>query len=217
MERGIATKGIFDKADLLDVLISYEKKIKESDLVSKIPLQNLYFGSDKNVYIGINLKISKLDYLFMIDTGATMNLMKKEISTALGLTSSFQQTTTVGSGGVGLIGSSVVHVNSCKVGNNTLNFNAAVLENSNTIPSSAAGLVGLGFLHALVGQPRTVLKFDFQKMLLLHGPKEYLLTPSTELKAYPIEFKRIYAGLLAIDVYVETERSGKQPQVTFNF
>jgi len=213
IDRGYNAKGIFDRNDLLDLLI--DRKAKIADVTSYISLEQLSFG-DKNSYIGLTIQISKEKLLFMVDTGATMNLIKREVSSRLGLAASAQQTYTVGSGGLGPIGSSTVAVENGIIGSIQLSFTAAVLENSNMIPSTASGLLGLGFLQSLATRfgPKTLLKFDFNSMRLQLGSRESLLTPLIQLNSFCVKSRRIYAGLLVVDVYIGNDQSGKSIQVS---
>lgn len=132
------------------------------------------FGNTQRTdYFALQLQLQNSDGIrvskrFMLDSGASISLLKKEIMSQLGLPVLPQITAMVSVGGTGFSPSASSKVSVpiasmlCTRGTKTgalplKNIEFTVLENPAAIPSDAAGLLGLDFLSKL-GQD---VLFDF--------------------------------------------------------
>ena len=210
----VSTKGIFEKKELADLLHSKEVEFRKSSDATfnsksfsvplvEIPLKD---NSDKNVkkYVGVDLNVNGKVVRFMIDTAASMNLIKPDVANMLGLQAQASNQFTTGLGGGGTIGSKMVNL----VGASTTSNIAipaqqcAVLDNAAVLPFSAAGLLGLGFLRTLPG----LAEFDFKNMVFtagLPGLDSSSRSPLSRLKLEQrgkITLRDIYTGLVTCEI-----------------
>merc|ERR1712023_335697 len=84
-ENNINTMGEFEKKGLAEILLQHEKKYLHDARITSVPLVNITsFTSTDKSYIGVELQTSgqsgKNDgMLFMLDTGATINLIRPDV------------------------------------------------------------------------------------------------------------------------------------------
>jgi len=216
-------KGLFDKDELSSLLLSKEiKYLSNSQEIIEVPLMDIELGVKNTFgikkYIGIDIIINDGHQgRFLIDTGATMNLIKADFCTKNGL--QLQQNTafTYGLGGSGSIGSYKTTISKFNIKDSRYcisNIDLAVVDKSIILPDGVDGLLGLSFLEQL-----NLVEFDFQNKALRFDP--YFLTSSSSSSSTttssssssllsPLEksvydeivTRRIYTGLVVADCYI---------------
>eukprot|EP01041_Mallomonas_annulata_P005049 gene5049-10114_t len=195
VENNIDTKGLFDKEDLAAVLLQLELSRRKS--VSTLPLIDVTFADMKKTYKAINLIINNEKYLFMIDTGSSINLITKATRAKLSLNSSMQPTYTQGLGGGGTISAATVFIPEYSILNKKYSMEAIVLENASILPPNAAGLLGLSFLSQL-----GTVDFNFKEKTLSFGSSMNILSPLQKNNFHEINTRRIFSGLMVTDIFL---------------
>jgi len=173
--KGVSTRGLFERHELLSKLMSVEPSsapAPNTHSFCEFPLVDIPLGPSKSCLgIDITLNSGGGKVRFMIDTAASLSLIKSSKSKELGLASESATTSTAGLGGTGSIASRV-----CKLGNVVLspsptssssvrveNLELAVLDRDNALPPQCDGLLGLDFLTKL---PKSLSEFDFGRRVL---------------------------------------------------
>ena len=195
------TRGLYDKDELGNLLVSIEldhlsKHSKTS--MCTTPMFEVALGSTKQTYVGLNIEIKGKTFRFMVDTGATMNLVKPEVIKQLNLISEQQMAYTVGVGGGGNVAAQKTTIDQVYIGGKYVSMEAAILENAAALPPTAQGILGLGFLSSL----GDVVEFNFDTSIFSFGSRSTLLSPLQKRKFHEIKTRRIFSGLIATDLYV---------------
>ena len=140
----INTRGMFDKSEFISAMMDAELSKRGKCFV--IPFVDVNLSNMKS-YIGIDLSIdSVMNTRFMIDTGSTINLIKKESLRKLPTVSQSQDMSgmmTASLGGQQSLASSKTSLKICNFGASTFQSDFAILDNSNALPVSAEGMLGL--------------------------------------------------------------------------
>ena len=202
-QRGADTRGLFDKAELSQLLVRLELESLAAtssalDKVTTLPIIEVPVGDSSQTYVGIDLIIKNEKLRFMIDTGATMNLIRQETVSRLGLVSQQQVAYTVGLGGGGTVAAKKAIIPDVQVGRVSVTVDVAILDNAQALPNTAQGLLGLSFLQSL-GE---VVEFDFTNKQFRFGPREAFLSAQQKQSLHEVSTRRIYTGLIASDIYV---------------
>ena len=215
-QASINTRGVFEKEELALLLAEYQINNPASASTSSAsvstasggivvaPLVNIYLDPQlqKN-YLGVDLSNDRGDTArFIIDTGASMNLIQSSIVGKFGLQSQTSNAYSTGLGGGGTIASQMTHMSNmnlkttsgstCKVQNN---IPLAILSNPRALPPGSDGLLGLQFLEALPG----LVSFDLQSNTMTYGD----FAPPSGLSVQKVPFRKITTGLLVCDVYLQ--------------
>ena len=172
VSRGIDTRGLFDKAELAAALVRAELATATtppppgpSASIRTVPMFEVALGAATQSYVGIDLVIQGETLRFMMDTGATMNLIRPDTVQRLGIRSEQQMAYTVGVGGGG-----------------------SVASRQTTVPNVAVGTAPPTFITlsaAILDQvPFTVYRSPF----ILH-PSSFILHPSSFI-LHPSPFTR---------------------------
>lgn len=210
-------KSMYEKGELMKVLLEYEDKLLKSSNVLSIPLHSVNYDhvkKTKNVpnYIGIDLLSAGVGTpdRFMVDTGATMNLCKASLLRDRPNDYLTQAVTSHGLSGTGTISAKTTTLQQLSVRDvdgvvhAVGSAPAAILENSQALPSEVQGLLSIKFL-ATVGN---VIQFDFTNSKLnFHrgsgASNSALLSPVKKLDMDTVQLIRGFDGLLTCDVYIE--------------
>ena len=192
--QNINTKGLFDKAELLNACI-------KNNLYSQLDMVNSNMNNIDTNYCGISVPINNQLCNFVIDTGATMNLIRGSVANRLNLQQRPLQTTTTGMGGTGSLAASVTST-SLECNSDQIGVDLAVLlpQNEQALPPNTDGLLGLPFIQSLSNNK--VLEFDFSTQKLNVCVSEFLSSELIELNT-----KRIYTGLICVDLLLHREGS----------
>lgn len=215
-QASINTRGVFEKEELALLLAEYQinnpasastpsaSVSTASGGIVVAPLVNIYLDPQlqKN-YLGVDLLNDRGDTArFIIDTGASMNLIQSSIVSKFGLQSQTSNAYSTGLGGGGTIASQMTHMSNmnlkttsgstCKVQNN---IPLAILSNPRALPPGSDGLLGLQFLEALPG----LVSFNLQSNTMTYGD----FAPPSGLSVQKVPFRKITTGLLVCDVYLQ--------------
>ena len=190
---GISTTGYFEKNEL--------QKLAEERLVSSWELEPV----DGGRYYGIRPFIQAQELLFMVDTGASANLVREMAVTRLGLHPFPLQVNSAGMNGITSLASQAVQL--------PFGGQAALLtsERATILPNEVVGLLGLGFLENISAKSRYV-DFLFETKdgdsnsrrptaVMRTGPPELL----TETYSHNVQgssysaTRRLQSGLLVTD------------------
>lgn len=194
----IPTRGVFEKSELEMLLVELEKSSHQKSVsaLHTATLEEIPLGNGKT-YAGLKLTYQGQEFRFIVDTGATINLIRSDIAKKLGLSGQAQSMYTHGLGGGGQVAASTCHMRSCSIGAMQFNLDFAILDNSMSIPQSAAGILGVNFLAAL-----DVVSFDFRNKKFTCGPEFVVLSPLRRAAMCQINMQRKYAGLLTTEIYI---------------
>ena len=160
----IISRGMFDKAEFISAMMNLELTKRGKCFV--IPFVDINLSNMKS-YIGIDLSIdSVIKARFMIDTGSTINLIKKESLRKLPTVSQSQDMRgmmTASLGGQQSLASSKTSLKICNFGESTFQSDFAILDNSNALPVSAEGM--LGFPPSIITQQAIILTliYDYKQ------------------------------------------------------
>jgi len=162
-----STTGIFEKRDLVDALLRVERDALTDPRIESVDL--IQFGDSSaaaKLTVGVQLSKKGVDgsFNFVVDTGATVNLIRKEASQALKgvVTNTDQYTSTFG--GVGRIASSISRVSdlyftgSSGSDRRIMNAECAVMNDPNALPRNVDGLLGLNFIRSLMSTSDHVIE-----------------------------------------------------------
>jgi len=205
-EKGQSTRGLFEKSELAAKLFEVESGEAPTsslgDLVGpmmEVPLLDIPLGKggvNDKFYCGVEVRISGKSYRMIVDTAASMNLIKQNVVAEAGLAtqSAGVSQTTIGMGGTGSIAAKVCCVPECILapGVSLSSLDFAILDSSASLPQGCDGLVGLSFLAAL---PGSLSEFDFDRQILRAGMDK--LPPAGDFA--PILLRRLFTGLRACD------------------
>lgn len=202
---GLSTKGLFDKSELVGVLYDYEMKKKCRNVY--IPLTPIHFPNSESDYYGVQLSVNGRVLKFVIDSAATISLVKKEKITDLGLPQKPlgpEFTTSVGGGG-NMFESKVRCENAIfeQTGQAIpTGFDLSVTSNSQSLPPSCDGLLGLDFISS-IGK---CVRFDFQNGGMIIASRTSDLIPEVEAKEFSsLVLRRGMAGLALINIAIEEQ------------
>jgi len=140
----VNTRGMFDKSEFITAMMKLESTKRGKCFVAPFVEINL---SNTKSYIGLDLMVdSVMNARFMIDTGSTINLIKKE--SLRKLPTPYQQqdmrgAVTASLGGQQSLASSKTSLKFTNFGGSTFQSEFAILDNSNALPVSAEGMLGI--------------------------------------------------------------------------
>jgi len=219
----IPTAGLYDKSELASLLLQTELQLAQqrAKLTKMSPLITIPLSSSNqedvksNQYVGVNLVIrDSLPLPFIVDTGASQNLLRASTAASLKLPTFSPQggTSTIGLGGQGSLGKSTCILDNLKLNGHAIAsssysqqqqqqqyLGALLVEDQRALPPLAQGLLGLTFLSALRGP---MIEFDFSQKTLTWGPASCFLTPLQLHGLQKISIRKIAFDLIACDVYV---------------
>lgn len=238
-EACINTRGIFEKEELASLLAEYQLRIpgakaaasssssssstssgsastsSPGGIVVVAPLVNIYLDPqlEKN-YLGVDLSNDQGDTArFIIDTGASMNLIQSSIVSKFGLQSQTSNAYSTGLGGGGTIASQMTQMSNMNLKTTSgstyklqNNIPLAILSNPRALPPGSDGLLGLQFLEALPG----LVSFDLQANTITYGDS----VPPSSLSVQKVPFRKIATGLLVCDVYIQANSQAAPVCVT---
>lgn len=236
IEKKINTRGYFEKADLARLLFESTNNVnkKAESAILEVPIYKVFFkdnrasstansaGEDESKsFIGIDIFIKGKPYRCLVDTGASMNLMKMKVIVEAQLTAALtvNDQKTVGLLGSGSISTQICYIDKVMLSDNQekstiRGVQVAVLDdNQLVLPQSSMGLLGLTFLEKL---PHSIFEFDFKAKVMRFG-----MTPAdlNENKDYVrIPMRRIFTGLITCNVIFNGlgEGGGGESIGTFN-
>jgi predicted aspartyl protease len=162
--------------------------------MERIPVADSGIGAVKT-YGGVSITIRGEQYKFIVDTGATINLVKSSVATKLNLYTQTQVVNSVGLGGGGAVAGKSCIIQDCQLGAISMGIQCAILDNERAIPSSAAGLLGISFLQAL-----GITQFDYEQNQFRFSPDESYFKPLDQYVEVPI--RRLPIGLAVCDVLI---------------
>jgi hypothetical protein len=84
------TRALYDKEELGALLIKLEMESRGNGQITSIPMPEVPLGNTPQTYVGIDIEINNNKIRFMVDTGATMNLIRPDVIKQLGLSSEQQ-------------------------------------------------------------------------------------------------------------------------------
>ena len=212
-ELQVSTRGIMEKGELVRLLFSLQPAIPQTCEIPMIdvPFYDLPFPNleeQGKTFIGIDLDFggTSTTSRFVVDSGASMNLLKKDVAAKEGLDKVITDANTIGMGGSGTIGASVCRVDLLTVlptpqsaaqrpseVTKIRGLSFAILDNAGALPARAQGLLGLTFLERLPGIPT----FDFAKKVLRFGGSS---DPPPVKRFAVINTRKIFTGLLVCDI-----------------
>ena len=196
------TKGLYDKADLARQLLKLELEAQAGGVKISVPMHEVSLGNTKQTYVGLDLDIGGSRFRFMVDTGATMNIVRQETVTRLGASSRNLNTYTVGMGGGGEVAASQTRIDNIRLGGGddgkVISMEAAILKNAQALPPSSEGILGISFLQSL----GDVVEFDFDSAQFAYGNRKVILSPMKKQGFHEIPTRRIFSGLIVADMYV---------------
>lgn len=193
------TRALYDKEELGALLIKLEIESRgNGQKITSIPMPEVPLGNTPQTYVGIDIEINNNKIRFMVDTGATMNLIRPDVIKQLGLSSEQQTAYTVGLGGGGTVAARKCNIDNIRVGSKVISMEAAILDNPQSLPFTASGILGLSFLSSL-GE---TVEFDFDNKVFKFGSRKAVLSPLEKSKFYEIKTRRIFSGLIATDIYI---------------
>jgi hypothetical protein len=211
-ELGVNTRGVLEKSDLARLLQDAEDSwsMKSQQLCKRIPFRKMDLGMATKTYVGIDVEIRGKKFVFMVDTGASMNLIRPHVAQALQLDTQSKSTYSQGLGGGGMLSANTAFIDKVTIGDGfkSVPMPVAVLNNVGPLPPSADGLVGLTFLQSL-GQ---AVNLNFITSEMHFGNIQNVLSPLQRLKQNKISYERQFSGLLfcPCDIHVKTHQSGEK-------
>lgn len=206
LEKRVNTKGVFEKAELAQLL--FASSSSSSSRALEIPMFNVPFYGNKmpfaqpdsgevssKSFIGIDVTIKGKPYRMVVDTGASMNLMKVSAAKDAQLEDTVVNTNTIGMGGTARIAASACVLDQAILDSapspaTVRDIQFAILNNGNALPESSTGLLGLTFLAKL-----GMVEFDFSAQKLRFGMKS--LDDDTSYARVPM--RNIFTGLIVAD------------------
>lgn len=201
--KGLSTRGLFEKSELAAKLF----EVEAASSVVEIPLLDIPLGKggmNDKFYCGVEVRISGKTFRMIVDTAASMNLIKENVVAEAGLATQVagDAQTTIGMGGTGSIAAKVCRVPECFLapGLSPPSLDFAVLDSAASLPSECDGLVGLSFLAAL---PGSLCELDFDRRVLRAGMDK--LPPAGGAYA-PILLRRLFTGLRACDALLTSAK-----------
>ena len=210
-QNNINTMGEFEKQGLADILIAHEKKHLNDAQITSVPLINITsFTSTDKSYIGVELRKAEQSdndpMFFVVDTGATINLIRPEVAAKLNAKTRALPGLTSALGGQGSIATSIASIDDICLGNRRFSTSSpcefSVLSNSNMLPMEASGLLGLSFLNSIVNIDE-VTELDFKTYNLRVGPRASILTPFSLSKLRGVTTYQLPNGLLVAKCEVD--------------
>ena len=214
-ENNINTMGEFEKKGLVDILLAHEKKQSNDVRITTVPLVKITgFTSTSKNYIGVELQhVNQAcpdgdSMFFLIDTGATINLIRPDVAAKLNAKTRSMSGSTSALGGKGSIATSIASVDDICLGNRRFSTNApcefSVLTNSNMLPPEACGLLGLSFLASIVNGDE-VTELDFKNNELRIGPRSSILTPLSMCNLCNAKTYQLPNGLLVANCNINNQ------------
>lgn len=204
-------KGLYDKNALIEVLLQEDSRIVRSGSngLIRLPIIDVLFPgmvASKNLcYIGINVEINEKNIVMLLDTGATVNLLKNDLAKELVVGAVPMNYLTEGFGGGSQIAAhrGIINRMNIKAIETTLsmsNIDVALLADSRSLPPSVAGLMGIYFLQAM----GCCVTFNFsQRQLVVDTARltpavgmSPLLSPIKKLKYDVVSVSRLYGPAL---------------------
>lgn len=209
----VNSRGVFDKPELAALLV--DKKIVMSNSQSSsdsssspqnsivVPMLDVVSSNVPGAksYVGIELECQGQNIRCMIDTAASTNLIKPEVSKRLGLIKADFNQYSSGLGGSSQIADGRTIMQSLKFARSTTNIpaiNCAVLTNGAAIPPSVDCLLGLPFLENL----QSLVTLDLVKKVFKFSQG---VMPSDEQEQYHrIPIRKVYpTGLIVCDAMID--------------
>lgn len=217
-------KSIYDKDDLIKLLLDIDNKIKLNRKSYLYHLQMLEFGGDEDssnsIHVGIEVQIANHKHMFYIDTGASMTVIKQTAAKSMYSQIEFINVTSTGFGGGGNVAADPALLKSMSIYpllNTSMNeiasemcindVNCVILKNDGTLPADVSGILGMSFLSSL----GSVLEFNFADKLIsvdkcstefsqpMISP---ILSPLERLKRHETQASMYFGGLLVCKVYI---------------
>lgn len=210
-----ATVGMFEKRELVDALLRLEKDALLDPKVDTIALNRVEIAPTKDM-LGLCLSKDGANgsYTFVIDTGATINLLRKEVSEKMRGASALQPQYISSFGSVGQIAYTTTRISDCCISNTGMNLGLldfSVLSHSAALPQKSDGLLGLQFLRSLILDSDYVIEIDFARQVLRRGPRRSILSPLQRARMKEVKSYYLSNGLLAADICVSS--SGRESSI----
>lgn len=207
----VSSKGMFDRQELEEAVIKTEMEWSQRNIKSKslrTPLFVTRHGSPPKEYTSVDIYIRGQKTRFLIDSGSSVNLIKVDVASRLGLIKSGINPQAMSSQSVGGVGStpsadallplSVQLADSESSTKLDLGLTFIMIQ---SLPTDTCGILGISFLDSLLGQ---ACHFDYKNMCFEVGPVQNLLSPITKWKSHQIKLNRIFGNLLTCDVFVSS-------------
>ena len=216
-ELNVNTRGVMEKGELSKMLFENQRQQQQRNDKAEIeiPMHDVSFfdlpfphleSEQGKSFVGIDVEIKRQIYRFVIDSGASMNLIKKQTAAQTGLDRVITDANTIGMGGSGTVAASVCLIDEVQLlptagsaiqrgsGLQPIrNVQFSILDNPAVLPSLSQGLLGLTFLAKLGG----LVTFDFSAKVMRYG---HTSVDGALFAAVPT--RKIFTGLIVVDLHV---------------
>lgn len=206
----VSSKGLFDRKDLEDAVIKVESEWfnRARTNTLRTPMFVTRHGTPPKEYTAVNIVIRGQTARFLIDSGSSVNLIKADAATRLGLinpsTGDRRGLSSQCVGGVGTtptadsllqeVGQLVDMDRGAKL---DLGLTFILMQ---SLPTDTCGILGINFLDSF----QQACRFDYKNMRFESGQLANLLSPVTKWKSHKVQLSRIYSNLRTCEVHVSS-------------